>query len=303
MPGEFNLLRAAAFLVALFLAGYAGLALLVYVFQSRMLYFPDSKIVHSPEHIGLDYDGVVFRSMDGVRLSGWFIPAENAHGVILFHHGNAGNISHRLDSIALFHHLRWSVFIFDYRGYGSSEGKPSEEGTYLDAQGAWDHLVRDRGADPSKIVCFGRSLGGAIAARLASEKTPAGLILEATFASIPDLAADLYRFLPVRLLSRLQYNTLSLMQAIRCPVLVVHSRDDEIIPYRHAQRIYEAAGAPKRLLEIRGSHNEGFLSSGRVYLDGLEGFLAECASGTIKVLSESPQPEHDPDRLMEDSTE
>jgi dipeptidyl aminopeptidase/acylaminoacyl peptidase len=171
------------------------------------------------------------------------------------------------------------VFIFDYRGYGKSEGRISEKGTYLDAEAAWRYLVDERQVDPSKIFIFGRSLGGAVGSWLAQEHTPRALIIESTFTSIPDIAAQLYPFLPIRRLARFRYSAIDYVQQVSCPVLIVHSRDDEMISFSHGRRLFEAANEPKELLEIRGTHNEGFITSGKFYQDGLKSFISEHAGG------------------------
>ena len=186
--------------VGLAVAGlYVGLAAMVFVSQSRLVYYPQRGIIATPGQIGLSYDAVTFEAADGVRLSGWFVPAEAPRGVILFCHGNAGNISHRLESIRVFHRLGLSTFIFDYRGYGQSEGRPTEQGTYLDAEAAWRYLVQERRVAPTEIIVFGRSLGGAIAAWLAQDHTPRALIVESTFTSVRDMASHLYPFLPAEM--------------------------------------------------------------------------------------------------------
>ena len=254
--------------------GYLGLLLLVYFMQPRLIYFPERTLAATPETVGLSYESVSFQTDDGVVLSGWFVPAEPCIGVVLFCHGNAGNMSHRLESIQLFHRLNLSTFIFDYRGYGSSEGRPSERGTYLDALAAWDVLKSRKACASGEIIVFGRSLGAAIAARLAKERDPGALIIESAFTSITDLGAELYPFLPVRLLSRYRYETIQYLGGVRCPVLVVHSPSDEIIPFRHGRRLFDAAKPPKAFLEIRGSHNDGFLVSGDAYVEGIRSFLA-----------------------------
>jgi fermentation-respiration switch protein FrsA (DUF1100 family) len=268
------MLRGLVSFLLIALALYVGLALLLYVFQSRFVYFPTRAVVATPDRIGLAYQAVTLYAADGVRLSAWFIPAPEPRGVVLFCHGNAGNISHRLDSIALFHRLGFSTLIFDYRGYGESEGRPSEKGTYLDAQAAWDYLAEEQGFAPDQIVIFGRSMGGAVAAWLAQETTPRALIVESTFTSVADMGAELYPYLPIRLLARYRYSAVEYVRQANCPVLVVHSRHDEMIPFSQGQRLYEVAGEPKEFLEIQGTHNEGFLTSGKLYEQGLEGFLS-----------------------------
>ncbi len=261
----------------LYAASLCGLMLLLlFFFQPRLLYYPNlpsREITATPEDIGLSYEPVAIVTEDRIRLDGWFIPARDARGVLLFFHGNAGNISHRLDSLKIFNDLRLSVLIFDYRGYGRSDGRPSEQGTYRDAEAAWRYLTEQRHVLPHDIMLFGRSLGAAVAAYIASRHAPKVLILESAFTSVPDLAADLYPFLPARWLVRFRYNTEDYVRSINCPLLIVHSREDEIIPYTHGQRLFAAAREPKQFLEIRGGHNEGFLLSGQHYIKELDAFL------------------------------
>jgi hypothetical protein len=253
---------------------YVGVAAVLYFLQSRLVYQPSRDILRTPADAGLPFEQVTLRAEDGVRLSAWFVPARDAEGAVLFCHGNAGNMSGRVDSLAVFHRLGLSVLIFDYRGYGRSEGSPGEEGTYLDAQAAWDHLVNLRGVPPGRIVLFGRSLGGAVAARLAARHRPGALVLESTFTSLPDLAADLFPWLPARWLCRFSYDTASRLGGINCPVLVVHSREDDLIPFSHGRKLFDAAAPPRTFLAISGTHNDGFLTSGSVYTDGLKAFLS-----------------------------
>ena len=252
---------------------YSALLTAVYLFQSRLLFFPTREIVASPGDIGLQYEPVDFVTEDGVSLRGWYLPAENAKTVVLFFHGNAGNISHRLDTLSLFNRLQFTTFIFDYRGFGDSEGQISEHGSYLDAAAALNYLVSVRRISIGDIVYFGRSLGGAIAAQLAGRTTPKALIVEAGFSSVQNLAAEIYPFLPVRLLSRFDFDTEKTIESVRCPVLIVHSRNDEIIPIKHGHAVFEAANQPKQFLEITGSHNGGFLASGERYRINIARFI------------------------------
>jgi hypothetical protein len=261
---------------------YAILLLIVYLGQSSLLYLPgipSRELAASPRDIGLPYEEVRLVTADGVALHGWYIPAVGARGTLLFFHGNAGNISHRLDSLRIFHQLGLNILIFDYRGYGQSEGTPSEAGTHQDALAAWGHLVDTRGESPDRIVLFGRSLGGALAAWLAARKQPGVLILESAFISVPDMAADLYWWLPARWLARLKYATRDYLAEVQCPVQVIHSPDDEIIPYRHGRSLYAAARPPRTFLRLRGDHNTGFLMSGATYVNGLDAFLTAHLSG------------------------
>jgi fermentation-respiration switch protein FrsA (DUF1100 family) len=257
---------------------YGALVLFVYLSQSRLLYLPDlpSRTLGSnPQQAGMAYQDVALDTEDHVRLHGWFIaaPPERRRASLLFFHGNAGNISHRLESIAIFHELGLDVLIIDYRGYGQSTGRPSEKGTARDARAAWVYLAEQRGIPANEIILFGRSLGAAIAARLATEISAGGLILESGYTSVPDLAARVYPFLPVRLLSRFRYDTRKALANVACPVLVIHSREDEIVPFAHGEALYAAAREPKQLLVIRGGHNDGFWISKPDYMAGLARFL------------------------------
>jgi hypothetical protein len=264
--------------VILLLAGgaYGVLVLVLFLFQSHLLYLPNlpsRDILATPDEVGLAYEPVTMITDDGISLDGWFLPAGRPRGVLLFFHGNAGNISHRLDSLKIFNDLHLATLIFDYRGYGRSQGKPSEGGTYRDAEAAWRYVTEGRRIAPQEIILFGRSLGAAIAVHLATRHTPGALIIESAFTSIPDLAAEVYPFLPARWLARFRYSAEMDLPSVSCPVLVVHSRDDEIISFAHARRLFAVANEPRELLEIRGGHNDGYLVSRQAYMSGLDAFL------------------------------
>jgi fermentation-respiration switch protein FrsA (DUF1100 family) len=202
---------------------------------------------------------------------------------VLFFHGNAGNISHRLESLAIFNRLGLDVLMVDYRGYGQSSGRPTEAGTYRDARAAWDWLVA-RGVTPDRIVVFGRSLGGAVGAWLAARPgvRPAGLIVESSFTSGADMARRLYPWLPARLITRLKYPVREYVAASRAPVLIIHSRDDEIIPFDMGRELFEAAPEPKTFFELRGDHNAGFWISRDRYVPALNSFLDPILSVEVK---------------------
>lgn len=241
--------------------GYVALAALLFVFQSRLIYFPEMGRTDkgTPAQLRLAFEDVRIATADGETLHGWFVPAAAARATVLFLHGNAGSIVHRLEWLPMFQRLGLSVLLVDYRGFGASTGSPSEAGTYADAEAAWRHLTADRRIPPERIVVFGESLGGAVAARLAASATPGALVLHSAFTSAPDLAADLYPFLPARLLTRFRYDTLGAVQASRGPLLVAHSPQDEIVPVAHGRRLLDAAPGPKQWLELAGSHNDGFI--------------------------------------------
>ncbi|MDH3329886.1 MAG: alpha/beta hydrolase [Desulfobulbaceae bacterium] len=260
---------------------YFLLCTYLYFMQARMLFYPGlpgRDLRAKPTDIGLEYESVHITTSDSIRLHGWFVKAGRERGTLLFFHGNAGNISHRLDSLRIFNTLGLSVLIIDYRGYGQSQGRISETGTYLDAEAAWQYLTEQKRIDPQNIILFGRSLGGAIAANLAAKHPPAALILESVFSSVPDMAARFYPVFPVRLLARFNYDTRKSLASVYCPVLVIHSPDDEIIPFENGRILFETAREPKSFLEIHGGHNEGFLASGPFYVKGLENFINENLS-------------------------
>lgn len=263
-------------------AVYLGLALYLYAFQARYVYFPElpsRQVDATPADIGLAFDAVTLATADGEALAGWFIPAAAARGTLLYLHGNGGNIGHRLDPIAVFHRLGLNIFIIDYRGYGASSGKPSEEGTYRDALAAWAYLTQEKRLAPERIVLFGESLGGSIAARLAARHPPAGLVIYASFTSVPDMAQALYPMFPASWLARYRYDTRAALNSVNCPVLILHSREDEIIPFSHGQALLEAAHEPKRLVELRGGHNDALLVSRETYALEVGAFLQKFLSG------------------------
>lgn len=254
---------------------YGGVAALLFFSQEKLLYYPQlGREMHAtPRDHGLAYEPLTLLTPDGERLDAWFVPKEQAWASVLILHGNAGNISYCLDTVAMFHRLGYSVLIFDYRGYGRSTGQPSEAGLYRDAQTAWEYLARQHAIPPERIILFGESLGGAVAAWLAAREHPGALVLSSAFISVPELAADLYPWLPARWLARLRYDTRAALAEVSCPVLVAHSPDDEIVPYRHGQALFAAAAEPKVFLSLAGGHNDGFIFRREAWVEVLAGFL------------------------------
>ena len=240
-------------------ACYAVLVLVVYLMQARMLYLPDvpgRTLDRTPADIGADYTDVSIRTSDGVRLHGWFLPGDSDR-VLLFFHGNAGNISHRLESIRQFLRLGLSVLIIDYRGYGQSEGRATEQGIYRDAEAAWQYLVETKGTPEGRILLFGRSMGASAAAYLAAHHRPLALVVESSFTSVPDIAGEYYPWLPVRLLMRNRFDSLSRIRAYRGPLLQSHGTDDEIVPFAMGKKLFDAAaGEPRQFVPMPGvTHN------------------------------------------------
>ena len=278
--------------------GYCAIVLLVYLFQSRLVFFPDTarEFSATPQTYGLAFESAQIRTVDGETLHGWWIPAEGGspaggsttqgwttggsatRGIVLLFHGNAGNISHRIDYAQMFNRMGYACLLVDYRGYGKSSGSPSEEGTYQDALAAWNWL-QSRGAKPGDVVIAGESLGGGVASWLAAQHAPRALLLMSAFTSIPGLAAKIYPFLPVRLISRISYDNLANLRRIKAPVLIAHSRGDEVVPFAHGEALYAAAGEPKQFLELQGSHNTGFIFARVDWVRAVEKFLEQQRPG------------------------
>ncbi len=258
---------------------YFGIACFFYAFQGSLVFSPTKQIVSTPHELGLAYEAVTLHTRDGVELSAWFVGAENARSTVIVCHGNGGNISNRMALVRMFNGLSLNVLVFDYRGFGASSGKPSEKGTYRDAEAAWRYIVNDRGIPPDHIVVYGESLGGAVAAWLAEGHKPGALILQSCFNSIQKLAFGFYRFLPVRLISRFNYNTAEYVAGVSCPILIVHSRMDEVVPFSQGQELYALAKEPKEFLEIEGGHNDGLLISEEKFVGGVNLFLQKYVFG------------------------
>lgn len=282
----------ATLLFAIFrIAGIAIIALILLVFIGVIgLRLAEHKMIYYPMTFPQGYwdtsmftghlEDCRFRAKDGVMLHGWFVHAINAseqpRRTLLFLHGNAGNITHRQTNIALLIQRGLNVFIFDYRGYGRSEGKPSEQGLYEDAVAAYEYLLTRQDVQPEHIVLFGRSLGGAVAVELATRKPCEKLILESTFTSIRDMARRMFGPLPVHHIIRSQFDSLTKIGMIHVPLLVIHGNQDAIVPFEQGKRLFEAANAPKFFYEIRGAdHNDTYDIGGDAYFERLTAFIYE----------------------------
>ncbi len=243
-------------------------------FEYRQVYQPTRHWDTTPPVYGLQFEDLSLPVGKGDRASAWYLPAPqtNAARVILVCHGNGGNICHRLDLARLLVDSGWNVLLLDFRGYGKSSGRPGEEKTYEDAQAAWRWL-RERGFAATNIIAYGESLGGGVAAELALRERVGGLVIQSSFTSIPDLGARLFPFLPVRLLATIKYNTLKKLPLIHTPLLVMHSREDTLIPFSQGRQNFEAANEPKLFVELKGDHNEA-VSNGRApLLEGMRRFM------------------------------
>ena len=252
-------------IIAMTCLAYLCLALVLYYMQQRFLYEPVREIPYTPAELGLDFEEVYFRTGDRLRLHGWFVPAQNSEFTVLYCHGNGGNMMYFLETVNFLNKLGLNCFIFDYRGYGSSQGEPTENGTYLDVRAAYRWLTKKKSIAPERIILFGWSLGGSIAAYLASKVKPAGLVIESTFTSYQDIGRKFYPYMPVKWFARFNYPTVDYVRKVKCPVLIIHSRNDEMIPFEFGLAIYNAANEPKKFVEIFGRHNDGFFVSSEAY--------------------------------------
>lgn len=258
-----------------------GLLLLngmMYLLQPGMVFYPMPTISETPARWQLPYEDVSIDTADGERLHGWYIPARDdreQQPVLLFFHGNAGNISHRRASLEIFHQLGLNQLIIDYRGYGKSTGRPSEAGLYKDAMAAWDYLVDNRDFNADQVIIFGRSLGGSVATQLASQVQARGVILESSFSSARDVAQHTFPLLSHLLYLRYDFNSLERVSQIRSPLLMLHSPQDEIIPYESAEKLFKAAQQPKTFIQLRGDHNNGFYLSQPMYQQALADWLQD----------------------------
>lgn len=242
-------------------------------FEWRSVFIPYRQVENTPADFRLPFEDVTFTTADGVKLNGWYLPQSNAKLTVLFCHGNAGNISHRYEKLLILHDLGVNVFIFDYRGYGRSEGWPSEQGTYNDALAACDWLRQKKSIAPERIVVHGESLGCAVAVELARQQPVRGLVLESGFASVPEMARAIYPWLPMHWLCRIRYDSLSKIGSVKAPLLSLHSREDEIVPFSQAERLFAAAPGPKKMVELRGDHNNGFAACESIYRAALSEFF------------------------------
>lgn len=243
----------AAAVVALAALALLGLAVLR---QESLVYFPDRHVRVTPADLGMAFDEVRLLAGDGVALSAWWIPSPRSRGALIFAHGNAGNMGDRVDKLRLFRALGLSALAFDYRGYGQSEGSPSEEGTArdMDAAVAW---VRDtKGVPLERTIFYGESLGGAVAIAAAAREHPGALVVESTFTSIRDLARRHYPFVPGWLV-RIGYDSRSRIATLACPKLILHGPRDTIVPFAMGEELFRAALAPKYFASLTGDHNSG----------------------------------------------
>ncbi|MCH8566657.1 MAG: alpha/beta hydrolase [Balneolales bacterium] len=272
--------------VGLYLAACAFL----YFFQNQLIFLPSSEIVQTPLDAGMEFTEHFFETENGLKLHGWFIPASGSHDkhpTIIFCHGNAGNISGRIPIIRQFHSIDANVFIFDYQGYGQSEGRTGERQVLADGLAAWDFVTKELGIPEHTILPVGRSMGGPVAAHMALNRNATALAIESTFTSIPDIALKTYPIFPVRLLARINLPTLEFVEAFGGPILVAHSAADRLIPYEMGRTLYESAGERGRWLELQGGHNDGHIATGPKYANTYADFIQDV----FRIQEQTPEPE------------
>ena len=243
--------------------------------EKSFIFFPEKRIFQTPADIGIEYEELMIQTSDGVKINGWFIPSTNSRTTMLWLHGNAGNISHRVDQLRHFHQqLNVNILMVDYREYGRSEGEVSEQGTYQDALSSFDYLSGRPELDSEKIFVFGQSLGAAVAVELAVQRRIFGLILEAPFTSIKDMAKEVLPWLPIGGLLSTKYDNFSKIGQIETPVLILHGDQDSTVPYSHGQRLFEAAPQPKTFYTINGAgHNDTYIIGGPAYFETIARFI------------------------------
>ena len=270
--------------VTIAVSGFVAFSLYLYLSQDRMVFFPTRDLEASPGDIGLGFQEVRIDVTDGESIHAWYIPAPSGSRVtgrsgdggaptVLFCHGNAGNISHRLETIECLAALGANVMLFDYRGYGQSDGAPSETNMYADAAACYSWLTGSQGVHSDKIVLFGRSLGGAVAIELASHVNCAGLIVESSFTSAREMGRLMFPYFPIGLLLRYEFNSIQKIGQINCPLLVTHSPSDDLVPFAMGRRLYDRAVDPKRFVELKGGHNERDYMADGAYIEAVRAIL------------------------------
>ena len=246
--------------------------LFVWYLEKVSVFYPSKNIVSTPAQLGLSYEDVFILTEDKVRIHGWWIPYPQAKDTVLIFHGNAGNIGDRPRKINIFNSLRVNTFVIDYRGYGKSEGKPTEQGIYLDALAAYDYLVKKQNVSASNVIVYGVSLGGAVAVDLASKRPVKAIIIDSSFTQAKDIAKIIYPFVP-SFLMQTKLDSLSKITSIHAPKLFFHSTEDQTVPIRLGKSLYEAAPPPKEFIELCGGHDEGHDASLNIFVEALANFI------------------------------
>jgi len=257
-----------------------GLMVAARLFESSLIYFPTKYPTGrwDAKASGLSPEDVWLATSDGVKIHGWFLASDGADITLLYFHGNGGNITDRIEKLAMLRSLGVDVFILDYRGYGRSEGSPNEKGLYRDADAAYEYLTATRSVRASSIVVYGASLGGVVAVDIASRKSVGGVILESTFTSARAMALKTLPLIPPSLYLRTHFDSIGKISRVNAPLLMLHGTADTTVPVSLGRQLFAAASEPKRFVEIPGAHhNDMFLIGGEQYLGPIRTFLAELA--------------------------
>jgi pimeloyl-ACP methyl ester carboxylesterase len=246
--------------------------------ENNFIYFPTRDMAYTPSDAGLQYEEIDLQTDDGVRIKAWYIPADGAGTTMLWFHGNAGNIGDRVGQLKVYRD-RWSVhqLIVEYRGYGQSQGRLSEEGTYADGRAALHYLVDEKGVPPDSLILFGRSLGAAVAVQMAAEFSCAGLILESPFASIREMAGVHYPLLSRIVPLKTHYDSTAKMDKIKSPLLILHGDRDAIVPQEQGKKLFDLAKGPKQFYTIRNAgHNDILERVNEEYHQTVRAFIRDC---------------------------
>lgn len=263
------MLKNIIFLIFVFLF----LVLFFRYFEWRSIFLPTKDFSYNPKTFNLEYEDIFLATHEGLKINAWYVPAQAGRGyILLFSHGNGGNISHRISKIIMLNKLGLDVFIYDYRGYGKSEGRASEAGIYLDAKAAYDYLTKEKGIAPDKIIAYGESLGAAVSVDLASKEKLKALILEGAFSRAKDMAGEIYPFLPSFLIYS-KFDSMAKIGDITIPKLFIHSSNDEIVPIQLSRKLYAKAPEPKFFTTLEGGHNTSFIDSQSKFTDGISSFI------------------------------
>ncbi len=262
-------------IVLLLLSLYGMVCGYMYYYQEKMIFQGTREIKQTPTDFGLDYIDLTLTTSDKVKINAWYVPIANSKLTVLFFHGNTGNMGDTAVTFKMFHQIGISCLMIDYRGYGNSSGEPSESGSYLDGDAAWHYLLDEIQLKPEQVVLVGRSLGGGVATELATRYECRALVLESTFTTMPAIAKDVHPFMPAFWLIKHEYNNLLKIHDIKCPVLIIHSKEDKYIDISHARKLYRSLKrtSKKKFIEMTGNHGEGYIQSGEIYTDALRDFI------------------------------
>lgn len=261
-------------LLATIAGGYLLLLLFMYLFQSKLIFLPSSDLVITPQRAGLQAEDVWIETDDEEQLHGWYFPSDSTEYVVVLSHGNAGNISNRIDIAKFLQEAGFSALIYDYRGYGQSSGTPSEEGLYRDIEAVVQYLKTEKGYSENQMIMYGRSMGGAVASYATTKFNVGGLVLDSAFKNLKTMVSDLYPFVPAFLASYEFPAEQYLQQLSGIPVMIMHSPNDSIVDISHGKSLYGVAKEPKTFVELRGGHNDNFHASVDIHSQSWREFLA-----------------------------